>query len=171
MYLILEKSRLSVKRFQRETVTCTTTGGSSSLVIKSTPLEEKMRIRINAVLMLAASFIVLIAVGSAKSVQTGGRQSPSVVLMDGGGPMCFPDSGCGYKNAVFVSREHLPAVLLADGTGPMCFPDSGCGHRFGMVASRDHLSAVLLADGTGPMCFPSTGCGYRNDDANMLWPS
>jgi hypothetical protein len=41
MYLILGKNRLSVKWFQRETVTCTTTAEVCSLGTKSTPLEEK----------------------------------------------------------------------------------------------------------------------------------
>jgi hypothetical protein len=41
MYVILGNKKPSVKRFQQETVTCTRTGGSSGLRIKSTPLEEK----------------------------------------------------------------------------------------------------------------------------------
>jgi hypothetical protein len=160
-----------------------------------------MRSRINAVLMLAASCIVFIAVGSAKSVQTSGHQSPALVLTDGGGPMCIPDSGCGvvgktdvqpilqaagpgpmcipdagcgYREGVTANESSNPDPQLADGTGPMCFPDIGCGHRLSVQtgAGKEYFpAAVLLADGTGPMCFPDVGCGYRNDKANMLWPS
>lgn len=128
-----------------------------------------MRSRINAVVMLAASLIVFIAVGSAKSVQTSGHQSPATVLVDGGGPMCFPDSGCGVTN-----QTGFRPSLLADGPGPMCFPDTGCGYRLSVQTGtgKEYSSAVvLLADGPGPMCFPSTGCGYRNGEDNVLWPS
>jgi hypothetical protein len=89
-----------------------------------------MRSRINAVVILAASFIVLIAVGSAKSVQTSRHQLPTSVLTDGGGPMCFPGIGCGYRDGVSASGRDFPAeILLADGPGPMCFPSTGCGYR------------------------------------------
>lgn len=128
-----------------------------------------MRSRINAVVILAASFIVSITLGSAKSVQTSGHQSPTTVLTDGTGPMCFPDSGCGA-----IAKTDLRGILLAAGPGPMCFPDTGCGYRFSVQtgAGKEYFpAAVLLADGPGPMCFPGVGCGYRNDEAKMLWPS
>jgi hypothetical protein len=142
----------------------TTTAEVSSLGIKSTPLGGKMRSRINAVVMLAASFIVFIAVGSAKSVQTSGHQFPTAVLMDDPGPMCPPDSGCGPKYGVPASREHLPAVWLAAGPGPMCIPDAPCVYNFGILASRARFRpGVLMADGTGPMCIPHTACGYNHD--------
>jgi hypothetical protein len=88
--------------------------------------------RINAVLMLAAGFIVFIAVGSAISVQTSGHQSPTAVLTDGGGRMCIPSVGCGYKDGVSTRATDFRAeILLADGPGPMCFPSTGCGYRNG----------------------------------------
>jgi hypothetical protein len=87
-----------------------------------------MRSRINAVLMLVASFTVFTTVSNANGVQTSGRQFPTAVLMDGPGPMCFPSTGCGYRDGVSASR--FPAeILLADGPGPMCFPSTGCGYR------------------------------------------
>jgi hypothetical protein len=113
------------------------------------------------VLMLAASFIVFIAVGSAKSVQTSGHQLPTTVLMDGTGPMCFPGVGCGYKPGVLTWRSYFPAaILLTDGGGPMCFPGIGCGYRDRTLPNANFFSAdILLADGGGPMCFPGIGCG------------
>jgi hypothetical protein len=131
-----------------------------------------MRSRINAVVILAVALVAFTAVSSAKGVQSSRHQLPTAGLTDGGGPMCIPDTGCGYKYAVFVSREHLPAVLLSDGPGPMCFPSTGCGYKDGGSGSgTDFPAKILLADGPGPMCFPSTGCGYRNDEANMLSPN
>jgi uncharacterized protein (DUF779 family) len=132
-----------------------------------------MRSRINVAMMLAASFIVFIAVGSAKSVQTSGHQSPIAVLRDGGGPMCIPDAPCVYDFGVLASRARFrPGVLMADGTGPMCFPGVGCAYREGITANEPgNPTPLLLADGPGPMCFPGVGCGYRNDEAKMLWPS
>jgi hypothetical protein len=119
-----------------------------------------MRSRFNVVMMSAASFIVFIAVDSAKSVQTSGHQSPIAVLTDGGGPMCIPDTSCGL------------ADKTGDGPGPMCPPTSGCGNGNITAAKVTQVRAeILLADGPGPMCFPGVGCGYRNDKAKTLWPS
>ena len=118
-----------------------------------------MRSRINAVLMLAAGYIVFIAVGSAISVQTSGHQLPTVVLTDGGGPMCIPDAACVYDFGVLGSRARFrPGVLMADGTGPMCIPHTACGYKHDMVKGQDIPAAILLTDGTGPMCIPGTAC-------------
>ena len=124
-----------------------------------------MRSRINAVVMLAASFIVFATVSSANGVQTSGRQFPTAVLMDGPGPMCFPSTGCGYRDGVSASGTDFPAeILLAAGPGPMCIPDAPCVYDFGILASRARFRpGVLVADGTGPMCIPHTACGYKHD--------
>jgi len=100
-------------------------------------------------MMLAASFIVFIAVGSAKSVQTSGHQSPIFVLTDGGGPMCIPDTPCGLAD-----KTGFQPILLADGPGPMCPPTSGCGNGNITAAKVTQVRAeILLADGTGSMFF------------------
>jgi hypothetical protein len=95
-----------------------------------------MRSRINVVMMLAASFIVFIAVSSAKSVGCiykggefgrGGQISAAVLLADGGGPMCIPHTACGYTHGVLGSDLHFTGgVLLTDGGGPMCIPGTAC---------------------------------------------
>jgi hypothetical protein len=123
-----------------------------------------MRSRINAVVFLAAAFIAFTAVSSAKGVQISGHPFPTAVLTDGGGPMCFPSIGCGYKDGVSASGTDLPAeILLATGPGPMCFPDTGCGYREGVTANEPgNPDPLLLADGTGPMCPPHTGCGHEH---------
>jgi hypothetical protein len=128
-----------------------------------------MRSRINAMVILVAIFIAFTALSNAKGVQTSGHQLPTAVLAAGPGPMCFLDTGCGYRFSLQTGagKEYSPAaILLADGPGPMCFPHSGCG-----LKDKTGFRAILLADGPGPMCFPSTGCGYRSDEVNMSWPS
>jgi hypothetical protein len=118
-----------------------------------------MRSRINAVVMLAASFIVFATVSSANGVQTSGRQFPTAVLMDGPGPMCIPDAPCVYDSGILASRARFrPGVLMADGTGPMCIPHTACGYKHDVVKGRDLPAAILLTDGTGPMCIPGTAC-------------
>lgn len=118
-----------------------------------------MRSRINVVMMLAASFIVFMAVDSANGVQMSGRQFPTAVLTDGGGPMCIPDAPCAYDFAVLASRARFRlGVLMADGTGPMCIPHTACGYKYDMVKGQDLPEAMLLTDGTGPMCIPGTAC-------------
>jgi hypothetical protein len=125
-----------------------------------------MRSRINVVMMLAASFIVFIAVGSAKSVQTSGHgvsasreHSPAVWLAAGPGPMCIPDAPCVYDFGILASRARFrPEVLMADGTGPMCIPHTACGYKHDAVKGLDLPAAILLTDGTGPMCIPGTAC-------------
>jgi hypothetical protein len=133
------------------------------LRIKSTPLEGKMRSRINAVVIFAAAFIAFTAVSSAKGVQTSRHHLPTTVLTASPGPMCFQDSGCGYTGGVSARGANFPEnILLADSPGPMCFPHSGCGYKDDVSASGRRFPArVLLADSPGPMCFPSTGCGYK----------
>jgi hypothetical protein len=123
-----------------------------------------MRSRMNAVLMLAASFTLFIAGGSAKSVQTSDHQFPTAVVTDGTGPMCPPTSGCGPKYAVFASRERLTAAILpAAGPGPMCIPDTPCVYNFGVLAGRARFRAgVLMAAGPGPMCIPGAPCVYNS---------
>jgi hypothetical protein len=116
------------------------------------------------VLMLAASFIVFIAVGNAKSVQTSGHQLPTVVLTDGGGPMCIPDSLCGWAD-----KTSFRSILLADGPGPMCPPTSGCGNGNITAEKGTQVHAeILLADGPGPMCPPRTGCRYTQERQEFL---
>ena len=118
-----------------------------------------MRSRITAVVMLAASFIIFIAVGSAISVQTSAHQSPTAVLTDGGGPMCIPDAPCVYDFGILASRARFRSgVLMADGTGPMCIPHTACGYKHDVVKGWDLPAAILLTDGTGPMCIPGTAC-------------
>jgi hypothetical protein len=95
-----------------------------------------MRSRTNKVLIVAASFIVFIAVGSAKSVGciytasefgSGEKISAAVSLADGGGPMCIPHTACGYTHGVSGAGLHFPGgVLLTDGGGPMCIPGTAC---------------------------------------------
>jgi hypothetical protein len=118
-----------------------------------------MRSRINAVVILAAAFIAFTGVSSAKGFQSNRHQLPTAVLTAGPGPMCFPDSGCGYTNDAVGEGTHFSAaVLLTDGGGPMCPIDSGCGPKYSVFTGREHLPAVLLAAGSGPMCPPDSGC-------------
>jgi hypothetical protein len=117
-----------------------------------------MRSRMNAVLMLAASFTLFIAGGSAKSVQTSGYQSPTAVLTDGTGLMCIPDSPCGRAD-----KTSFRSSLLAAGPGPMCIPDAPCVYDFGVLASRARFRpGVLMAAGPGPMCIPGAPCAYNS---------
>jgi hypothetical protein len=105
-----------------------------------------MRSRMNAVLMLAASFTLFIAGGSAKSVQTSGYQSPTAVLTDGTGPMCIPDAPCVYDFGVLASRARFrPGVLMAAGPGPMCIPGAPCAYNSAVLANSIAFSTRSLA--------------------------
>ena len=123
-----------------------------------------MKSTFSMVITLAVAFLTLSVGSSAKGVQTTGQRFPTLVQKDGPGPMCFPSTGCGYRDGMFANGEDFPpAVLLTDGPGPMCFPHTGCGYRNGVLASGTNFPVrVLLADSPGPMCFPSAGCGYKD---------
>jgi hypothetical protein len=93
-------------------------------------LGGKMKTKVNALIMLAVIFVAFTVVSSVKSHENAPQYS-TAVLTDGGGPMCFPHTGCGYKNGVVPEGSRFSAeVLLAGGPGPMCPPDSGCGHAY-----------------------------------------
>ena len=128
-----------------------------------------MRSRINAVLMLVASFIVFTTVSSANGVQTSGHQFPTVVLMDGPGPMCPPTTGCGNENATAAKATQVRReILLVDGPGPMCPPRTGCGHNQSVTAVRT-LTRFCQQTAVGSMRFPSTGAGLRAAGTNARW--
>jgi hypothetical protein len=104
-----------------------------------------MRSRINVVVMLAASFIVFIAVGSAKSVQTSDHQFPTAVLTDGSGPMCIPDSPC-----ELAEKTSFRPILVADGPGPMCIPGSACIYSNGLEHNEiNDAQSILVPGGSG----------------------
>jgi hypothetical protein len=143
-----------------------------------TPLEEEMKSKVSAVIVLAVIFVALSVMSSVKFIHENAPRYSTVLLTDGGEQMCIPLTACGYKFAVVPDGSRFSATvllkdggarttkLLVDGPGPMCPPTAGCGSADLGLAREEHIPPIiLLADGTGPMCPPTTGCGLQKKDS------
>lgn len=106
-----------------------------------------MKSKVSAVIVLAVIFVAFTLMSGGKSAQENvpqcrglarGKHAPATILLaDGTGPMCFPSTGCGYRDLGLGSEERIPpTTLLADGSGPMCFPSTGCGYKNDALANR-----------------------------------